>query len=144
MSYQQQMRNRAIAIATSILWMLAIEVLPGLHLATHRADHTHAGPTVIVTYHVEGLEPAHDESVFHIHQRTAKPHALDGERTISHHLPHAADGVAHHALAILAAPPPITEPVPVALVAIAHEYARANEYERSIEIRPTARGPPTA
>jgi hypothetical protein len=60
-------RRRAIAAMVGALWLLAVEVLPGLHLAFHDGDHTHLRDGSIVSWHVHdsghphGHPPGHPD-----------------------------------------------------------------------------------
>ncbi len=65
-------RRRAFAATAALLWLLGVEVLPNLHLATHHHDHTHAVDGSIVR-------------VGHAHEEFEPPHAHHDD---GHHHPH--------------------------------------------------------
>lgn len=128
--------RRAIAIIACALWLLGVEALPGVHLATHADDHTHAGDGSIV----QRGEHRHGE-VVHSH---AKPQRKRHKQLAFDTAPsgHDASGLAHHAVAYshargaALAPLPVDQPyvlVEHALVGAAHSFALH---------RPSARGPP--
>lgn len=158
-----QRRRRILAIATALLWIAAIEVLPNLHLAAHRDDHTHASDGSI--HAVAHAEPHEHGGTRHRHRRPYPvPPSLREDAPAAphgHHAPkrtrgpselaidvapsgHAAFGVAHHALATLDPPPPVLSPVsePVA-TAWMFTIVTTSVIARP-SARPNARGPPRA
>lgn len=64
--------RRAFAATAALLWLLGVEVLPNLHLATHQHDHTHAVDGSIV-------------QLGHAHEASEPPHA---HHDVAHHHPH--------------------------------------------------------
>lgn len=141
--------RRQIAILAAFLWLLGVEVLPGLHLGTHDRHHTHAVDGTIVT-HAEDDAEAELERLHQLAHRQAGTKCLHRKppaNRLAYHAAaggHAAAGIAHHATALHAPPPPITQPItspcaetwlhaaPNARLSIAHAA------------RPSARGPPIA
>jgi hypothetical protein len=141
--------RRQIAIVAALLWLLGVEVLPGVHLGTHDQHHTHAVDGTIIV-HADAAEAELER----LHQRAHRQagtkclHRSKPRRDqLAFHAPtggHAANGIAHHATALLDPPPPITTPAttpeadtwqhaePNARISIAHAT------------RPSARGPPIA
>lgn len=131
--------RRRFAVMACLVWLLGVELLPNLHLATHARlpAHDHGGDA-----------PPGDELVIRVHRDTtaASLHAHDG--ALHAHGPRAPmtdrDGVAfegaapprdpghgdhslaHRALAHVAPPPPIVHPLPVDhhVVPVAHAVAR--------------------
>ena len=156
----QQQHRRTLAVATVLLWLAAVEVLPNLHLAFHDDDHTHAADGTI---HAAAAH-AHEE---HDHGGGAHRHRHPYPRLRAHHdhahdthaprrdapgelafdeapVGHAALGMAHRALATLEPPPPVVAPVgaPVA-TAWTHPFTSRPVTSTSLA-RPNARGPPRA
>lgn len=82
--------RRALAVVTALLWLLAVEVFPNLHLATHHHDHTHAADGSIVR--LEDNEHAHEHGHGHPHEHE---HARDVDDDDLARL-----GVAHEHIAI--------------------------------------------
>ena len=132
------------------LWLLGTQVLPNLHLGTHRDDHTHAANGTIVSHgeHDDELERLHRLA----HEQSGRPcgHAPAKQSRKQNvlafdrvQLGHAAAGIAHHATALLD-PPPITTPV-AALHAETWCHADPNARESIAHAAPpSARGPPVA
>jgi hypothetical protein len=79
--------RRAFAATAAVLWLLGVEVLPNLHLATHHHDHTHTadGSIVLLDRHEHEYEHEHDHE--HEHGDAEHRHADDDDL--------AALGVAH-------------------------------------------------
>lgn len=117
-------RRRLLAIAAVVLWLLGVETLPDLHLATHADDHSHAPDGSIVH------RAAHSHGgIAHSHQ-PEKP-----ERQRKQRVPpqlafddvpfaHVADGLAHRALALHQSTPP---PLPLLALAPARVVERVPE-----------------
>jgi hypothetical protein len=111
-------RRRRIAVATCVLWLVAVELLPNLHLAFHAEDHSHE-PDGTIT-----LRSAAAGS------RAARAHAEAHARGVDH------DHADHHSE--LAYEPDDAEPAPAgsasdpAATAIdAHEHAHPPRRRRS-------------
>jgi hypothetical protein len=86
-----------------LLWVLGIEVMPGLHHGFHHAgDHHHDGDQIVAD------EEHHEDDDHHDADRPIPQAELDHPEHA-----HAGGGLAHRATALQAAAPPITEPLPV-------------------------------
>jgi hypothetical protein len=143
-----QRRRRWFAAAACLLWLLGVEVLPGLHLGLHADDHTHGEDGTIHA-------AAHDQDRDHDHgpgarrdelrprgeggwsDRAGPVAALDDAPSA-----HAAAGLAHHAIALHRPPPPLLEPLPVLRAAWRLEHAPTRPLHDTQRARPNARGPP--
>ena len=129
-------QRRGYAIATCLLWLVAVEALPAVHLATHDGHHTHDASGAIIPLDDDHAEiPEND---FVAIDDAGRP----GPITAFDHLEHSAGGLAHHAIALQQPAPPLLAPLPVAppevrAAAIAHERVSSSH-----ALRPTARGPP--
>lgn len=142
--------RRHIAIVAAFLWLLGIEVLPSLHLGTHDGHHTHAVDGTIVVH----ADDAAEAELERLHQRA---HRQAGTRCLhkpkpqrdqlAYHAPtggHVANGIAHHATALLDPPPPITTP---ATTPAPETWLHTEPHARTsiaYATRPHARGPPIA
>jgi len=124
-----------------LAWLLAVEVLPALHLAHHHAGHTHdaTGAILAIAHHGD-----HDHVVFaRTATRTPLRHST-APRSLAIDHPvdsgHQAAGVAHHAVAWLT---PVLPALPIAPDAIAWS-SPAPVAGRSISFTgdTVARGPP--
>lgn len=111
---RQQRRARLAAIAC-LLWLLGVEVLPAIHEGTHAASapHRHDVGGMVVTVSFD--EPAHRHADGSVHVHAAGAHGAKKARrtegvTRLGEDGHRADGLAHHAAAIHAAAPPVTDP----------------------------------
>lgn len=113
-----------------LLWLLGIEVMPGLHQELHHAgDHHHDGEQIIAD---EDHEDDHHDA-----DREVPQTELDHPEHA-----HGGGGLAHRATALLAAPPPITKPLPVDRTAT-YLVASLEQPLRSAQlIASCARGPP--
>lgn len=127
---------RALGAIAVVLWILGIEVQPGLHLASHdAAPHTHAADGTPIA--IEGGEVAArlPSTRYRNKLELGAPVAPGGHRVA---------GFGHRATALHQPPPPIVRPLPITRVAtwlIEAPIARAT----AIPARPpTARGPPAA
>ncbi|HWU88575.1 MAG TPA: hypothetical protein VN253_14935 [Kofleriaceae bacterium] len=139
--------RRRLALATCVLWLLGLEVLPNLHLAAHRHDHTHAADGAIVWSHDEDHDhdAAHDHDHDAAHDHDADAAGDDGQVAIDHRPAdrHHAGGIAHHAAALHRPAPPLLAPLEVERAAW-RICARAEGRPYSTGTsRPTARGPPS-
>lgn len=122
-------RRRSFAISAVLLWLLGVEVLPSIHLATHTHDHTHAADGTMIFEHHE-LDDDHDGP-----SQLAFDHVPHG---------HAAAGIAHHATALHQPPPPILTPVTAPIAETWTHAAPTARVSIAHASRPTARGPPVA
>lgn len=130
-------RNRpAIALIACALWLLGVEALPGVHLASHADDHTHA-PDGSIRHRGEHR---HGE-VVHSH---AKRQAKQRSQLAFDLAPsgHEASGLAHHAIAYSHAAAPLLAPLPVDQPSRLVEHAPSSVAHSSSLPRPHARGPP--
>ncbi|MDQ3367368.1 MAG: hypothetical protein M3680_18240 [Myxococcota bacterium] len=159
--------RRTYAITAALLWLLGVEVLPNLHLATHRDDHTHVagGTLVVVTFdehrHAGGHGADHDDDHHHPHEHHDDPdHARAGAAATaapavhrdrarraklaieSPASGHQAAGIAHHAIALHQPPPPALAPYVVPLVSAWRHAAPPDRIDITRTARPAARGPP--
>lgn len=141
-------RNRpAIALVTCFLWLLAVEVLPGLHEGLHRDDHSHAadGTIVRVSFGPSSVgRHEHDASGRDVPATSPAPHVADGHSHADtvRHLRHDASGAAHHAVALLDPAPPVLSASTFDSVAYLVECAFVDRLTSSPDVRPSARGPP--
>jgi hypothetical protein len=164
-------RRRRIAVVTCVLWLLAVEVLPNLHLATHDDDHTHdaSGAIVRTSHRHDGELVDHDHGDDGHHRERpsraraaperahAHAHALAparGPRTRERLnegplldiaiASHASIGIAHRALAIASPAPPCHAPVAVDRVVWCDPLPPLIALTATSFARPNARGPPVA
>lgn len=130
--------RRALALATCVLWLLAVEVLPNLHLAEHDHHHTHAADGTIIQ--LPAAEAALDADDHDDDDDDGDPSqaALD-------HAPlgHAAGGIAHRIAALHQPPAPLLAPIDVARMVWRVAAAPRTAVYRIGIARPTARGPPS-
>ena len=114
-----------------MLWLLGVEVLPNLHLATHEADHTHEADGTIVRGSFGGT-----------HSHGGVVHA-DRDEQLAIDVPaHGAAGIAHRAVALHQPSPPVTEPLAVTVVPRWIEHTPNERLLAADAARPAARGPP--
>jgi hypothetical protein len=140
-------RRARLALVACVLWLAGVEVLPALHEAMHDRlpSHRHDGGA-IVTVSFGDMTHRHDDGTVHyvapsarMRSRSARdgqPHAAD--------VGHQADGLAHHAAALAAAPPPVTRPLPVDRRVGFVEIERTLAPIARDPLAATARGPPPA
>jgi hypothetical protein len=158
-----------LAVATCVLWLLGVEVLPNLHLATHDEHHTHAADGSILgdgdgdgDHDHDHAAIAEDHHHHHDHhgalaaeaptvlaELAPDPHAPEpGDSpvpAIEHRSSgHAAAGIAHHAIALHRPPPPLLEPLSALRTASQIELAPDLQVSHAPLARPNARGPPAA
>jgi len=142
-------RRARLALVACALWLAGVEVMPALHEAMHGAlaAHRHESGS-IVTVSFEDTTHRHPDGSIHFvapNRRSHKPandgspHATEANPAAGH-----ADGLAHHAAALMASSPPVTGPLPIdrrpTLVAV----ARTREVVPGDPLAATARGPPIA
>lgn len=139
--------RRHLAILAALLWLLGIEVLPNLHLGTHDGHHTHAVDGTIVV-HADDDADAELERLHRLAHRQAGTKCLHGKPrrdALAFHAPtggHAANGIAHHATALLDPPPPITTPARTPHAETWQSLAPNARDSIAHAARPSARGPP--
>lgn len=142
------MRRRVLAIVACLLWLGGVELLPALHQASHAdaAPHTHTADGMVITVSFGEAPHRHDDGSVHRHEDArirygrVKPRH-DQRSRLRDQLDHAA-GLAHHALALRAAAPPVTEPVPVDRLVIFIEPATERLLVSATVPEAAARGPP--
>lgn len=152
-------QRRWLAATACLLWLLGVEVLPSLHLASHEDDHTHEADgtiVVVVASHDAEHAAAHaaERDHDHLHDRAAADHdarprarrdRTDGPAAIElAPSAHAAAGIAHHAIALHRPPPPLLEPLDVLRAAWQIEHRPAARLHDDLHARPNARGPPAS
>jgi len=145
-------RRATFAVAACVLWLLGVEVLPNVHLATHEADHTHQADGTIVRVSFGGTH-SHGGGVIHAdhddHDFDAVDHDADHHEKRSDQLAidvpaHGAAGIAHRAVALHQPPPPELAPIAVDRLVWRDQLPPTDhELDRSA-IQPQARGPPAA
>jgi hypothetical protein len=113
--------------------------MPALHEAMHArlAPHRHVGNTIVMTS-FEDTTHVHADGTIHY----VAPKHDDGHRR--YHVPideHNADGLAHHAVALHAPPPPLRVPPPVPSPAILVVTAQPRLVSLD-PLAPKSRGPP--
>ena len=153
-----QRRRRVFAAITCLLWLLGVEVLPGVHLASHDAsthDHTPAGTIVTVTFGTAAH--AHDGSV-HSHDAADRAAELTRQAARDEHRDehrdelaidgavsrHVASGLAHHAVALHAPPPPLLAPLPVVQLVTNVVALPLGRVDVAFAATADARGPPAS
>jgi hypothetical protein len=115
-----------------LLWLLGIEVMPGLHQEFHHAgDHHHDGDQIVA-------DDDHHEA--DDHQDADRP-VPQTELDHPEHA-HAGGGLAHRATALRAASPPITKPLRIDRVATDLVASLAQPLISTFALVSCARGPP--
>jgi hypothetical protein len=107
--------RRRLAIVACLLWLLGVEVLPAVHQGTHAsaAPHRHEAGGMVVTVSFDAPSHRHADGSVHAHHGAAPvKHRRDTKSRVTGDGAHA-DGLAHHATALIAAAPPLTKPLPV-------------------------------
>lgn len=142
-------RRRALAALALLLWLLGVEVLPNVHLASHgdgtAHDHTPAG--MIVTVSFDTAPHAHDDGVVHTHAEPTAEDARAYPPMTSLDVPrhgHTAAGLAHRLLALHEAPPPVLAPIAVDRVATDIVHETRGRATLDVALTSSARGPPNA
>ena len=126
-----------------VLWLVGVELMPGLHEQLHSilAPHRHDGGTIVTTS-FEDTTHRHPDGTIHYASASAKPKRTprDGKPRLAG-TQHEA-GLAHHMAALAPAPPPILTPLPIdrrpqlAAIAIACDLISIDP------LAAVARGPP--
>src|SRR5438067_932657 len=137
MSGLARYQRRMVAAAACLLWLLGVEALPAVHMATHDGHHTHAADGSIVATDDDHDHDAPDDDFYGIDQRSrATPiTAFDHPEHA-----HAANGLAHHAVALQQPAPPLLAPLPIAPPALPVVFAILDQIASAHVARPTARG----
>lgn len=149
-----QHRRRAVAALCTLLWILGIEVLPGIHLATHdAATHEHTPTGMIVTVTFGTATHAHDGTV-HAHDAADRAAEITKAAARKRHRDqlaiddpistHVASGLAHHAAALHAAPPPLLAPLPAVRLVTNAITVPVGRVSVAFVATADARGPPAA
>lgn len=130
-----------------MLWLLAVEVLPNLHLAFHDDDHTHATGGMVVRVSFEAPHH-HDDGVEHDHEHHAEQRPDHGPRELAidegDDPAHEAAGLAHRDVALQRPAPPLVVPTHIDRL-VWHLASPVLARPDSIApARPNARGPPFA
>jgi hypothetical protein len=140
-------QRRSIAVLTCVLWLLAVEVLPAIHLAGHDDHHTHADDGAIraleqhFAAHEAGI--AHDDHALELRAPKRRAPRPDGQLAIGHApYAHAAAGIAHHAIALHRPTPPLVAPLPVAPIEWRTLHVVEAQLASAALAHPNARGPP--
>ena len=137
-----------MAVCTALSWLLAVLVLPSLHEATHDRHHTHAHDGTIVVHadQDDELERLHQLA----HAQSGRPctHEPKPQRDVlafqKSPSAHDAAGIAHHAVALLDPPSPITTPLATP-IAEPYQHAVPTDVIGHAPIADAiARGPPLA
>ena len=141
-------RRATFAVAACVLWLLGVEVLPNVHLATHEADHTHQADGTIVRVSFGGTH-SHGGGVIHAdhddHDAGEPDRDRDREQRdqLAIDVPaHGAAGIAHRATALHQPPPPVVAPLPVTRAMLWIEREPNARVDAAHAARPLARGPP--
>jgi hypothetical protein len=142
-------RRATFAVAACVLWLLGVEVLPNLHLATHEADHTHEADGTIVRVSFGGTHShggvTHADHDDHDVDQDRDHHDRDSKRRdqLAIDVPaHGAAGLAHRAIALHQPPPPVIAPLPVVRTMLWQEHEPNERLNVAYAARPAARGPP--
>ncbi len=146
--------RRTYAALAGVLWLLGIEVLPNLHLALHERPHTHApdGTVVIVTFDRDVEPHRHADGTMHSHEATSagidrspRHRSRSGVLAIDRAPDtHVAAGLAHHATALHAAPPPIIDAIAIDRIATEARFGETGRDVVAVVTTRDARGPPLA
>jgi len=137
-------QRRTFAVTACLLWLLGVEVLPNLHLASHDDHHTHAADGTIVHVSFGEHSHAHADGTVHAdhdHDRTQR-HETNDQLAIDAPSGHAAAGIAHHAIALHDPPPPVLAPIAIDRLTWQIEHAPTDHLVATTALRPSARGPP--
>ena len=142
-------RRATFALTACVLWLLGVEVLPNLHLASHEADHTHEASGTIVRVSFTSTHAHADGTVHRDHDDRASHDGHPGKRRatsdqLAIDVPdgHAASGIAHHALALHQPPPPVVDPTPLQQPLIFVDRQPNERVAIPHAAPPSARGPP--
>src|SRR4051794_39380962 len=100
-------QRRAFAMTACLLWLLGVEALPAVHLATHDGHHTHDASGAIIP-----LDDDHGHGDPDIDFVAIDADGHPTPITAFDHPLHAAAGLAHHAVALQQPAPPVLVPLP--------------------------------
>jgi hypothetical protein len=146
--------RRRLAVMACLVWLLGVEILPDLHLATHAwlPAHHHDGDAPVstelaVTVHSDATVAAHaHEGVLHRHGGSpthTRPVGDGVERSDRAPAPgHGQHSLAHHALALAAPAPVVVHPLPVDHVVVPVSHAVAQLVATAPAPDAAARAPP--
>ena len=130
------LRRRRIALATAVLWVLAFEVMPWLHVAFHgRIAHHHHDATGAIVIDDAPIADADDQD----HDDAP---ADDGARIFARSLQHGQHSAAHHDVAVVPPAAVITSPLPIDRRPITVAAVVSIEPISFSPGRAVARGPP--
>ena len=146
--------RRIYAVTLGVLWLLGIEVLPNVHLATHDhgKPHQHTASGMVVTvsfdrdsvhYDRDSAPHRHDDGSVHAH--APKPKAKSPIGVLAFGVVpdlHVAGGLAHHAVALHAAPAPMVDAIAVDRVATDIILTTTGREALAFAGTASARGPP--
>ena len=139
-------RRATFALTACVLWLLGVEVLPNLHLASHDADHTHEPDGTIVRVSFTSTHAHADGTVHRDHGDPDHEHGVRREvrDQLAIEVPggHAASGIAHHARALHQPPAPVVDPTPLQQPLIFVERQPNARLALAHAAPPSARGPP--
>lgn len=147
--------RRTYAALLCLVWLLGIEVLPNVHLASHASrPHEHAADGTIITVsfdahshgdvvHSHASHPSRDSNASR-DSRTSRARSRAGVLALEQAPDtHAASGLTHRAAALHASPPLILDAVPVDRVEHVARYARTGRDAVAPIATRDARGPPS-
>ncbi|MFN0252180.1 MAG: hypothetical protein ACKV2T_35215 [Kofleriaceae bacterium] len=140
--------RRPYAALLCFVWLLAVEVLPNVHLHSHGDHaHEHAADGTVITVSFESSTHRHD-GVTHSHADAHEP-ARDTKKKARDilaidHVPdlHAAAGLAHRALALHEPPPPVLDAIATVRVTSDIIDVATGRETVAFEATADARGPP--
>jgi hypothetical protein len=128
------LRRRRIALATAVLWVLALEVMPWLHVAFHgRIAHHHHDATGAIIIDDAPIADADD------HEDLPADVAA---RMLARSLAHGQHSAAHHDVAVVPPAAVITSPLPIDRRPITVAAVVSIEPISLSPGRAVARGPP--
>ena len=108
-------RTRArLALIACVLWLVGVEIMPGLHeaLHDHLAAHTHDGGGMVVKVSF-GSEPTHRHADGTIHRGADPRPGKQRDTLLGNLLAHGQNSLEHHAAALQPTAAPIVHPLPV-------------------------------
>lgn len=145
--------RRYTAMLACVLWLLGVEVLPNVHLSKHdETPHTHAANGMVITVsfdrsgesgvhrHADGS--LHDDHTAASPAKTKKRAPIDTSITAPLDN-HAATGLAHRAVALLASPLPVLAIARIDVVATDLVVIEEGRATLAVVTTADARGPPT-
>jgi len=131
------LRRRRLALATAVLWVLAFEVMPWIHVAFHeRIAHHHHDATGAIVIDDAPIADADD------HEHDDAPADNDAARILARTLGHGQHSAAHHDVAVVPPAAVITSPLPIDRRPITVAAVVSIEPISFSPGRAVARGPP--